>query len=803
MVQRLIPGVASLLGLQPSETNTSPKKPLKEQKIDILPGVRIKIIPPKIADSKEQPPLKIFTLGCADGAVKATARVAELMERVASGEHFDLIFILGDNFDGKVKSRFSPTFLTHFHHIFAKCPNLKSIPKIAIPGNHDVIDEYNNLNQDMLSAQVLHTYTKLKSNPVTEELEYVLDSESGEPAYDLDKIKLFTPAPDRLNEIEIHYEDMLKFENQWYMFSSFFSVNWGDTEIICANTSTLASEYVAYYIDGTQNPFNQAAWLFSYIPSLSASTVIFAGHHPIVMTNDKRVICSDHPDYINKMEYKKLSDKKLAAFRDDTITPSNNHTDILGNIVFHPGDESGNLPQGFGNKVSVFLAAHHHAMHLYKKDKRIQIVSGGMGGESRNDPPNMQNRFSFADSEALLTFLKNNGTVSLSIPMGKNPDIIVDLYAISDPAIQLNEIGNIHLKYSLSSSRFIRMTGDTPLEKLRDLIIQTCSRYQDYLSKNPLIKPWQIPTLFFIPERFQGKVYDSVYDDYIFVDALKNYCQSAELVTYDHLILYLKSVLASLTRFPEWHAYFNEMLKTNYDISYDDFVNSLVKTLEKPAAISETSVVTPSPAAASLPAPSSNTTELPSKPRSLLTEQLMKRTENKKSPDQLSLDTKLLNKKPLPRRKSEESLTLPQRNTEGSKNHPRRNSLFGSVISPILSVGAPSKKSLHLADISPNRSNAIPIPERKRALTPLSLTAMPALHSLDSPPVVHTLPEQPVRQAHAKRIPAVISFSCPTLVPIMALSCSDPTPSTVGFFPSPSLQKPVQESYFAGHQLVN
>ncbi|MEO8401520.1 MAG: metallophosphoesterase, partial [Gammaproteobacteria bacterium] len=569
------------------------------------PGRVYKIIPPRhssssSSDEKESKhsvsaPLRFFTLGCADGGVKATARVAVLMEKLASGEEYDLILILGDNFDGAVKTRDSTTFLSHLHHIFAKHPKLKNIPKIAILGNHDLIDKKNRFSSEMLWSQVNHTYTKLVLNSKTNELEYAINPETGASLLDQEKIDLFMPKSSDAEVVSVPYEALTAFENQWYMFSSHFSVLWGDdTEIFCTNTSRLASESLARIrynkkIEKTIDPMNQALWLEERMKKSAAQTKIFLGHHPVVETIDKRVVNSDHPDYVRTEEYEQFVELGMAEQKNGY--PVSNHTDILRNILFHPGNEKLDIPKGIGEQITIFIAAHHHAEHLLHDGKRIQIVAGGMGGDKK-DHPDLQNRFSFEKPDSIRTFMKNNGVVTLFIPAGKNPDIIADFFGLNDPKLQLTYQDTVHLRFSLKNNLILtKHIYDKNLHHLHDNILNACEEFQVYLSSHPPV-PWQVPHLGgFMP--YQGKVLDTVSEDITFVDALKNACNYYEPLSFEKMIELLKNVLKELTylansrykvmnqaflvNYDRWYAIFNEVLIKNYKISYEDFIqhNSL------------------------------------------------------------------------------------------------------------------------------------------------------------------------------------------------------------------------------------
>ncbi|MHB1948698.1 MAG: metallophosphoesterase family protein [Gammaproteobacteria bacterium] len=558
-----------------------------ESKVDFQkltrPGYIYKIIPPQPKDEKERKssrPFRMFTLGCADGAYDITAKVAELMERLAKGEEYDLILVLGDNMDGRVKTRDATLFLTHFHNIFAKHEKLKKIPKIVIHGNHDLLD-HNGLNQDMLNAQIQHSYLKLTKNAETGDMEYVIDPETGNPALDMEKIALFTPKSDTDEEIIIPYEELQKSENQWIMASTHCAFDWGsEIEIICSNSSTFVAEALAQ-INGDKNPLNQAAWLSSIANKPTApATKILASHHPIVTTIDKRIIkyASDHPDYISDTQYSTLVEMNLAKTENGEKEgeATSNHTEILKNLIFHPGDEALKIPKGFGDKITVFVSAHHHAIHLYHDGKQVQIVSGGMGG-----PPPLQNRWSFKNNEFVHAFVCDNGIVGFTIPREKDPNILFDIHCLNSP----------HLQFSLKDAKLLRQPLTEEAASLRQMVIEACTEYQNYLAEYPPQVHWQIPkqvkilsSVWFIgkyAKRFAGKVNDVVTDDVSYVDILKNYFNAVEPFEYQQSIVYLRAILTNLAKFPKWHQIFHNALMKHYEISYDDFITSSVSLTKK------------------------------------------------------------------------------------------------------------------------------------------------------------------------------------------------------------------------------
>lgn len=584
------------------------------------PGRTYKIIPPgflkplKSKESIKPEPLRLFTLGCADGGVEATRKVAELMSRIASGELFDLIIILGDNFSSKdpATHRAHSAFLTHLQNIFAAHPTLRKIPTFVILGNHDVIDNDGIFRPDMMEAQILHTYTKLNYDPKTYELSYAKDKITQEAEYDFAKIALFYPkTEDPYEEIVIHYEHLLIFDNMWFMFARHFSILWGDDiEIIAANTNTLAKEFLHYVEAGTdKSPLNQITFLLHRTNVSTAKTLMCAAHHPIVHTNDKRTVHSDHPDYVNEEDCKKLIEKGL--IKDHTT----NHTDILGNIFFHPGNTTLGIPKGPGHRINVFIVAHHHAQDFYKNGNKIQIKAGGAGG-----PPPLQNRFSFDKPQFLPTFMKNNGVVTIKITPAPQPQLDVDLYGIADPKIQLTGV-DPHVRFSLelNSSSLeevfqgvdrttsfppkvsklveeyaltepVSRTQHEDVEMVKQSVIKACKEYQIYLSVNPPPRPWQAPS--WVP-KIGGKIYDSQNDDVVFVDALLNYFNSCEVLTLEDSVLYLHRICLKLkpVHFPEWAKIFNGVLNELFAITYENFISSTsplsTKTFPLPSAFGE------------------------------------------------------------------------------------------------------------------------------------------------------------------------------------------------------------------------
>lgn len=555
----------------------------KELKIDFTkltrPGYIYKIILPKLSR-----PFRILTLGCADGAANITDQVAELADQVAGGEAYDLILVLGDNLNKKVYSPSDKVFLTHFHNIFAKYPKLKNIPKIVIFGNHDVMDGYG-YQQKMQDAQAFHTFLKLTQHSETGNIEYVIDPETNQAAYDPEKIALFMPKAEDTDEITIRYEDLQKSINQWILTSTHCAFDFGNEfEIICSNSSTLAVDSLSQ-ISGKIDPFNQATWLSKIANRPSAPiTKFLASHHPILITIDKRTCegASDHPDYINDDQYESLAAKGIAELGENKEQNSN-HTDVLRNLVFHPGDEKLGIPKGWGDKITAFICAHHHAKCFFHDGKHVQIISGGAGG-----PPPLQPRWSFKQHQHIHGFVKDNGVVILTIPQGPHPEILFDFHSLHSP----------HLCFSIDRGKSIQQPQTESVKKMQTMVIEACALYQDYLAKNPLRVglfsqiPTQIKMFSFVPKlghylkKYAGKINDEVPDDVNAVDELRNYFNAFEIINAEQAFSYLQNLLIKLSNYHKWREIFHQTLMEHYKLGYDDFIQSAIELDKK---IDETS----------------------------------------------------------------------------------------------------------------------------------------------------------------------------------------------------------------------
>lgn len=460
----------------------------------------------------ESKDLAIYVLGCQDDGVEAQKQVAILMDTIAKKNQRkpDLIVFAGDNFKKHgTDNPNDPVFDTNFHSIYQH-PELKMINDVPC------LVALGNHDVDARSG----TTNSQKGQAQVDHSFFNL--KTGEP--DPDKIKLFQ-SDEKQNELKVSLSDLTKLPNKWIMPARYYVFRLGtQVEVVIIDSNTLVKDYIAYS-KGDKALTNQFAWLSNHAKKSETPIKLLVMHHPPI-TIDKRVIRSDAYDYLSREDIEFLESKHIRG----------NYNQYLYHIL-HLTEEAP------GKAFQTLISAHQHAKHLLQDEKQWHLVSGGAGGP-------LQNRYCFKSHERVATFIKDHGFTCIELSTVKNEERIV---------FKMYSVGGLELHFSDSLLPDIEKMDDD-FAKLRELVLDGCKAFQAYLSVNPP-NPWNI-----------YRVYDSVSEDVMSADSLRNKFNQYHPMTMQQGFALLQEIFISLVSFVKWREVFDGLLRKTYKCSYDEFI---------------------------------------------------------------------------------------------------------------------------------------------------------------------------------------------------------------------------------------
>lgn len=444
--------------------------------------------------SNKKKSLRFFTLGCQGNAEDAQKKVAALMAEIAKqpNKKPDFVLFLGDNFyDRGVDSADHADFIKYFDEMYAGLG-----PHFLIQGNHDQ-------NLSGMSGP----FAKGKERGFHQ----IIHSFMADEKYSTDeKLHLYEKGRFRPSQLPLYNMPKDHF--------SIDSGKIGDTEILCLDSNSIASDYLEYLDKGSATPpENQILYIKDRLSNSAAKTKIAAQHHPL-KTPGRRATGKDLKYYVRDEKQRKalkqffLKEKinlihrgltideveeiskailenkakqiKIVSQQEiQTLEKYTKSLDCYNTVLYE-------IYKREGFVFDTILTAHDHDVYYFNNTKTknnaedyyplCQLTSGGGGG-------GLQKWSNFNDREMLGCFIQHHGFTEVECDGDR---ILYHIYALNAHQEKQNyktysnsPSHGYHLVFDNQSNEAIReYPKDMPASE-RDEIKDFCSVIKEALNE--------------------------------------------------------------------------------------------------------------------------------------------------------------------------------------------------------------------------------------------------------------------------------------------------------------------------------
>lgn len=365
-----------------------PKKAsVPERDAAILAASQAKPMSYELQGFRDPGKVKFLAFGCQGSGDHNQYDVAKAILEYIDGNPNntpDFILLLGDNiYPEGAKSPRSKKFDASFQEPYAELIK-RNIPFFVITGNHD----YNMRDESYYLPLLKRGYQRVQA-----EIAY---SYLGDAKTTCDQKK------------ELFRQNKLPLQNcpAWNMPARYYTLDAGDTRIICLDSSTYIEDYLNKEKSGQTELNNQALWL-SRVRDTDKKCIL-ALHHPIYSPG-RRAFKKDVHLYLTKEQRQAL--RVLFPDPDKQTTPYNTY---LAACL-----KAQNL------KFDLIISAHDHHLYYYNNGDTKQLTLGGGGGV-------LQNRFEFNEQNNMGCFIKNFGFGSIQLKQHPEKTIKFSIHTTSN-----------------------------------------------------------------------------------------------------------------------------------------------------------------------------------------------------------------------------------------------------------------------------------------------------------------------------------------------------------------------------------